>query len=39
MIKKIFLITIISILFTACGVKSKPEHKSQYNLYKTTQLV
>jgi len=39
MIKKIFLILVISVLFAGCGVKSKPEHKSQYNLYKTTQLV
>ncbi len=39
MIKKIFLITLTCLLFSACGVKNSPEYNSQINYSSTINLV
>ncbi len=36
---KIFLILIVSLFCVSCGVKSKPEYKSQNNSVKLIKLV
>jgi len=39
MIKKIFLIILACLLFSACGVKNSPEYNAQTNYSSTIHLV
>ena len=38
MIRSLFVIFIVGILFASCGVKDRPEYKSQYENIKVIQL-